>query len=171
MKWPEMVQRGVKVLASICLLLAGSAVAQESLTDIELRERVRESIREGVAYLRRSQEDNGSWTAHAEHFKEATAGVTALAVLAQLNCDMPVDSDSVARGLNFLRRVRPSTLDFGTYEASLLVMALVAADDASGRDRDRIRQWTRLLIDSQVTAQVLDEFRRISEQKKEIKKI
>jgi len=153
MKWQDMVQTGLKVLAPICLLFAGSAVAQESLTDIELRERVRESIREGVAYLRRSQENNGSWTANAEHFKEATAGVTALAVLAQLNCDVPVDSDSVAGGLNFLRRVRPSTLDFGTYEASLLVMALVAADDGSGRDRDRIRQWTRLLIDSQVTDQ------------------
>ena len=154
-------RRGVFLIqcASVAVVLAlgacagpaASAQDDARLSDVELRRRVRQAIQNGTAWLRRT-ERNGRWPVTVPHYSECHAGMTALAVLAQINCDIPIDAPPVARGLEFLRRVRPSDLQFGVYEASLIVMALAAADDGSGRDLDRIRRWAVRLQESQITA-------------------
>ena len=74
-------------------------------------------------------------------------GKTALSVLALINCDEPVDSPAVKRGLTFLRNLPPQQPSH-VYEVSLVIMALCAADEID-RDRELIRRLTRALEDCQ----------------------
>ncbi len=53
-----------------------------------------------------------------------------MAVMALINCDRPVDSPAVQRGLNYLRALPPGGLESQhvVYETSLITMALCAAE-------------------------------------------
>lgn len=97
------------------------------LTDVQLRERVLRSIRNAKRFLRSRQSNDGSWTAESAIMSEYRVGITAICVLALLNADEPLDSPPVASGLRFLRSL-PSYRPGKVYEASLVVMALCAAD-------------------------------------------
>jgi hypothetical protein len=142
----------------LCVWLAHPVISpdvraqEQPLSDIELRSKVKHAIKLGTDYLRRSQLSDGTWPIAYDPIKEATVGVTALAVLAQINCDVPVKSKTIQRGLNYLRSVRPSELGARSqiYEASLLIMALCAAEEYD-RDLGFIRQWTNALQQSQTT--------------------
>jgi len=121
-------------------------------TDIELRAKVKHSISLGTDYLRRSQLANGSWPITYEPLKDARAGMAAIAILAQINCDVPVKSQTIQRGLKYLRSVRQAQLGTHSqvYEASLIIMALCAAEEYD-RDLGTIRNWAHLLQASQTT--------------------
>lgn len=131
-------------------MLPSVACAQdESLTDQELRARVKDAIRDGTAYLRRQQRPDGSWPVGESAFEGYDVGIASLAILAQINCDVDVKSPTIQRGLDYLRKARLSELGQGTYEVSLMIMALCAANQLE-RDLPRIRNLTQILAESQV---------------------
>lgn len=109
--------------------------ADLKLSDAQLRERVLNSLENGTDFLKRTQSGNGSWGAGAKSFGEYKPAMTALAILALINCDEPVDSPAIQRGLGFLRTLRPDE-PRTVYEGSLYLMALCAAKEF---DKDRIR--------------------------------
>ncbi len=113
--------------------------------DIRLRAAVKKALDRGCKFLQSQQRGDGSWDGN-----EWTAGVTSLAVLALINSDVPVDSPSVQRGLEYIRSLPPSGVSgrAGVYETSLAVMALCAAEQYD-RDLPRIQLFARLIEDSQ----------------------
>ncbi|MCA9066644.1 MAG: DUF4159 domain-containing protein, partial [Planctomycetaceae bacterium] len=117
------------------------------MSDLELRDRVKRSLNRGCDYLRRTQRADGSWVGEGT-YTEHVVGLTSLAVLALINCDTPVDSREVQGGLNYLRASGLNELS--TYETSLLLMALCAAEEYD-RDMFQIRSLARLIESSQET--------------------
>ncbi|MCH2203622.1 MAG: DUF4159 domain-containing protein [Fuerstiella sp.] len=119
------------------------------MSDIELRKLVITAIDHGVNYLRRVQhQESGAWGASSRN----VVGMTSLAVLAQLNCDVPANAPQLRKGLRFLRRTSLAKLppNSANYEASLLLMALCAAREYD-IDRQQIQRLARVIQDSQVT--------------------
>ena len=146
-------------MAIMCLIFPGTAFGfsqvhaqNQPLSDIELLRRVNDAIADGTSYLRRRQNPNGSWTASHKHYSDNTAGLTALAVLAQLNCDVPVGSPQLKKALGYLRSVRLTDIPpkTATYEVSILLMALCAAREYD-TDRQHIHKLVRVLQDAQET--------------------
>lgn len=147
-------RRGHWLLLTVLLILlvgggAAPAAAQprQELSDVELRNRIKQALTRGCDYLRRSQHADGSWSSLDGQWKQYPVGLTALAVLAQINCDVPVKSPEIQRGLEYLRNLPPQTPK-GVYETSLLVMALCAAEEYD-KDLPRIRVLARLLEETQ----------------------
>ncbi|MEZ6062660.1 MAG: DUF4159 domain-containing protein [Planctomycetaceae bacterium] len=135
--------------------LTTSADAQfraESLTDLQLRDRVHKALRNGTDYLRRRQNGDGSWGRIDEEYGEHHVGLTSLAVMALINSDVPVTSDEVQGGLNYLRNHGEAHLKANdkrsVYETSLMIMALCAAEDPQ-RDGLRINNLATALIETQ----------------------
>ncbi|MCA9038095.1 MAG: DUF4159 domain-containing protein [Planctomycetaceae bacterium] len=127
-------------------------VAQEAqLSDIELRDRIKQSMARGCDYLKRSQNGDGSWVTPEQISSRHEVGSTALAVMAQINCDVPVSSREIQLGLQFLRQQAPNVMErtHSVYEVSLLIMALVAAEEYE-KDMPRIRILARELENSMV---------------------
>ncbi len=134
------------LLLLICAATSLRVQAQDDPTDIELRDRIKQAMTRGCDYLRRNQNSNGSWATPSSQFKQYTVGMTSLAVMAQINCDVPVNSPHVQMGLNYLRSQagRATELDHSVYQISLLIMALVAAEQFD-EDLPRIRILAREL--------------------------
>jgi len=138
--------------------LAESANAQrqgDSLTDVQLRDRVRKALRNGTDFLRRRQNGDGSWGKADEEYGEHYVGLTSLAILALINSDVPVDSDEVQRGLKFLRDREKvdkylASARGSVYETSLMIMALCAAEELD-RDKLRIDNLASGLVATQAT--------------------
>ena len=107
-------------------------------------------MRDGTVWLRNQQSADGSWGATATAYNQYRVGLTSLAVLAMINCDVPLDAEPVQRGLKFLRSRSPREPEF-VYEASLYVMALCAAGPQK-QDMARIGRMTRRIIATQCTA-------------------
>ena len=150
-----------RVVASLCLasiltfgVFCDSSLAQQDpQSDSTLRTRVKRAIRHGTDFLRRRQLDSGIIEVGNRGAAQWNAGLTALAVLAQINCDIPVESKAVQRSLEYLRQLRTTDLlqRSAVYEASLVLMALCAADQPD-RNLGKIREWTRHLERSQITS-------------------
>lgn len=142
----------VLLAAAISMTVGGSAAQafdEQPMSDAELRTRITESLRDGTDWLKRNQGADGGWGAGAGALREYRVGLTSLSVLALINCDEPVESEPVQRGLNFLRNIPPTEPGF-VYEASLYVMALCAAEELE-KDRARIGRMARLLEQTQCT--------------------
>ena len=138
------------------LLMAGMLSPQVLLSqgpessDVILRNHVRSAIKNGATFLRRTQKPDGAFSIPDAQHAEYGIGLTALAVLAQINCDVPVSSPHIQRGLEFLRNVHPAQMRHGVYEGSLMLMALCAAEEYE-KDLVRIQQFTHILEGSQAT--------------------
>jgi hypothetical protein len=103
-------------------------------------ERVRETIRKGVNFLKSTQRD-GNW----EHMTSGlamgyTGGTTALAMWALLEADVDPDDEVIQQGLAYLRRIPPTR----TYVVALQTMVLCKA--APQADRLRIQDNVNWLI-------------------------
>ena len=135
--------------------LSHGQLRQKPLSDKELRDRVLRSIRLGTTWLKSQQKGDGHWEDSAASIDTHTIGGTSLAVLALINCDEPVDSPAVQKGLNYLRNLEPSKPSgrYAVYETSVLVSALCAADDIR-RDRSQLIRMVRLLERTQCTSGV-----------------
>jgi hypothetical protein len=120
------------------------------LDDVRLRSAVLKSMQRGCDFLELTQAGDGSWSGGTEASKN-TAGVTAMVVMALINCDRPVDSPAVQRGLNYLRALPPGGIDgpHAVYETSLVTMALCAAEQLD-QDLPRILKYAELLENSMV---------------------
>ena len=122
---------------------------QKAPDDVALRDSVRRAMENGCAYLRGMQSNDGSWQGNGR-LLDFRVGVTSLAILAQINCDIPVESPEIQRGLNFLRSLTVEGVQgtAGIYETSLAVMALCAAEQFD-RDLPRIQLLASLIEASQ----------------------
>ncbi|MFK7779467.1 MAG: hypothetical protein QM501_15285, partial [Gimesia sp.] len=108
------------VCISFCLQTCATASAQELSA-----KSVADSIERGQEFLLKKQNDNGSWSAPGANY---TVGVSSLALMALVNCGMTAETEPVQRGLKYLRSVKFSNIK-GTYQSSLMIMALAAAKD------------------------------------------
>lgn len=141
------------LLPAVCIScrrgLAQANGVDDNMDDVRLRMAVKRSLEKGSDFLRSQQNQDGSWDASGT-WRKFRVGTTALAVLALINCDVPVDSPEVQNGLNFLRDLPLSGVrgDGGIYETSLTVMALCAAEQFD-RDLPRIQLYARLIEESQ----------------------
>ncbi|MFM7040498.1 MAG: DUF4159 domain-containing protein [Planctomycetaceae bacterium] len=124
--------------------------AQAGMDDVALRESVRKALENGCAFLRGVQQADGSWRGDGR-LGEFTAGATALAVLAQINCDVPLDSPELKKGLAWLRGLTVDDIGQAAqlYETSLVVMALCAADQPEV-DLPRVQRFAALIEQSQI---------------------
>ena len=143
-------------LTFLWYLIANSAIAQQDgdrdsqLNDQQLRDGVKKALARGCEFLKRTQEADGSWSAQGGTLLKFPDGITSLAIMAQINSDVPVDSNEVQRGLEYLRR-RPiggSDGITGVYETSLSIMALCAAEQYD-RDLPRIQLLSTALENAQ----------------------
>jgi hypothetical protein len=125
------------------LVLAFVGLAPTQLCAQVTAESARTAIANGVAYLKRQQNDNGSWGEYPEH----PGGVTSLCTLALLNAGLPADDPVVAKGLDYIRSV--DRTNKSTYAASLMTMALCNATPE--RDIAIIRENVRWLEEAQIT--------------------
>jgi hypothetical protein len=132
------------------LLQATAQEAQAGMDDVALRESVRRALENGCAFLRGAQQGDGSWRGDGR-LGEFTAGATALAVLAQINCDVPLDSPELKKGLAWLRGLTVDDIGQAAqlYETSLVVMALCAADQPEV-DLPRVQRFAALIEQSQI---------------------
>ncbi|MFO0979621.1 MAG: DUF4159 domain-containing protein [Planctomycetaceae bacterium] len=140
----------ISVVAVCTATFSHPAIAQQRVwDDLTLRDAVKRAMENGCAYLRSTQNDDGSWQGSG-NLLSFRVGVTSLAVMAQINCDIPVDSPEVQRGLDYLRSLPVEGIQghAGIYETSLAVMALCAADQLD-RDLPRIQLYARLIEQSQ----------------------
>lgn len=105
-------------------------------------EDVRRAIDRAVAYLKREQRGDGTWSEWPGH----TGGITALCTLALLNAGVPPDDPQIQKALNHLRGLKPNT----TYATALQTMALCAAQPK--RDLPIIRDCAKWFESTQNTA-------------------
>jgi len=137
------------IICCACLL-AGMLVSPLRAQNGGLsKEKVSLSIMKAQRYLKSQQKNDGSWDDGGQY----KVGVTSLVVMALLNSQMPVTDPAIQRGLAFLRSIPPERWEVATeretYELSLLLMALVAADDAA--DNNRISRLAARIEDGQLT--------------------
>ena len=145
---PIVAVRAVLLCAVSMLLSPGAEVSAQEQSDVQLRAAVKQAMSKGSDYLRRCQNDRGSVTVlGGVHSGEHPIGLTALAVMAWINCDVPVKDPAVQKALNYLRTLPPQKPK-GVYETSLLIMALCAAEEYE-IDLPHIRIHTRLLEETQ----------------------
>lgn len=76
------------------------------LNDQQLREGVKKALAHGCDFLKRTQDADGSWSAQGGTLLKFRDGITSLAIMAQINSDVPIDSNEVQRGLDYLRADR-----------------------------------------------------------------
>jgi hypothetical protein len=126
----------------LALVTIPNTPAQERKKE-PLVEKVKTSIDRGVKFLRQSQRDDGSWEVNLTSVG-IQGGWTSLAVLSLLNCGLPVDDPMVAKGLKYLRGLKPSM----TYVRALQTMVFVEAGQVE--DKERIRENVKWLIDARV---------------------
>lgn len=107
---------------------------------------VADSIERGRDFLLKSQNESGSWPAPIG--SSYSVGVSCLALMAIVNCGMTAKDEPVQRGLKYLRSIRPPNTK-GTYQISLMIMALAAAKDGK-RDLTLIQSLVSRLESSQV---------------------
>ncbi|HUE16512.1 MAG TPA: hypothetical protein VMR25_20225, partial [Planctomycetaceae bacterium] len=115
------------LLGSDCALKPARAAQELS------SEQVKGALSRGMGYLASQQTSNGSFLTGGLGRGAYPVGPTALATLALLNAGMEPNDPVIGRALHYLRNFREPG---GTYETSLMIMALVAAKDW---DRDKLR--------------------------------
>ncbi len=124
-------------------LLVSLAAAEDdrprrNIKDGSLQRAIHTAIGKGVLGLRRIQSEDGSWVYDAElpDRADATGGLTALALYALAASGLPANDIAIRRGLAWVKR-HPRAFDargaYGTYSASLLVLALARIDAKRNR--------------------------------------
>src|SRR5580704_449986 len=116
------------VFGSICGP-ARAVGADQDLTS----EQVKGALSSGMGYLASQQISNGSFLSGGLGRGAYPVGPTALATLSLLNSGMDTNDPVIRRALHYLRDYHDPG---GTYETSLMIMALVAAKEW---DRDKLR--------------------------------
>lgn len=112
---------------------AGNLRAQEP-------EQVLRAINRGIDFLKSKQRADGRW----DEFPGAPGGIDALATLALLSCDVPVDNPKIQASLKYLRQLPPEN----TYVTSLQTMVFALAD--SKRDFALIRRNANWLMQTRL---------------------
>ena len=130
-----------RILLAVCALSIFACPLCEARAEITA-ETVHQAIDNGVKFLLRKQNANGSWSNGGQW----DIGVSSLTTLALLNAKVPIDHPQMARALRYLRGVAEPTR---TYEVALTIMALTAAKDGR-RDSTLIFNLVKKLEDGQI---------------------
>jgi RNA polymerase sigma factor (sigma-70 family) len=129
------------------VLLARAPVKQDKPPKDPLVEKVKEAQEKAIKYLKEQQKDQGggkwSWENDTLNLLQP-GGVSALALLALLESGVKPDDEIVARGLNYLRTVKPQH----TYAVSLQTQVLCRANQK--KDADQIKTNVQWLEDAAV---------------------
>ena len=112
-------------------------VAKEALT----ADKVRKAIKRGVDNLKKSQKADGTWSGVSGY----EGGSTALIALALLNAGENPSSPQIQKSIKIIQAIPRSK----TYEVSLRVMALSAADPTGKRYRSTIQGDIEWLLKGQ----------------------
>ncbi len=126
-------------------ILIHSFCVELHAADLSAR-KVLTSIEKAKAFLVRSQNNDGSWS--AQDTSRYGTGVTSLALLALLNAGMTPDDEPVAKCLTYLRSIKEPE-PTATYEVSLMIMALATAKDGE-KDKARILTLAQKLESGQL---------------------
>ena len=97
---------------------------------------VNKAIDDGIGYLILRQRPDGHW----EDYEGFPGGITALATLALLSCDVPADDAAIKNALAYLRGIEPQS----TYVVALQTM--VFAEASAKRDRALISRNAHWLM-------------------------
>lgn len=126
----------------IVAAILGSPVltAQADEDDVKLRGQVLSAIERAQQFLFSQQGGNGAF--NTKSFGTHEVGATGLVLLALLNSGVPADDPRIVRGLEYLRDVHTEE-PTETYDLSLMIMALAAADQP--RDRGNIARLAQRL--------------------------
>lgn len=154
------------LLLLLLLLLSTAAVADDDrperrVADPDLQDSINRAIDQGVVYLKTVQNEDGSWTydrvgrrmpmPDAGRREDGTGGLTALALYALAASGVAKEDEAITKGLAWVK-AHPgpftSQARYGTYSASLLVLALTRIDPR--RHKRRIRQLAEVLVASQL---------------------
>ena len=119
--------------------------AAEPPETVPLAEKVRQSIEEGIHYLRTQEIGSGKMETDPTAGLVYAGGQTALGTLALLNAGVSPDDFTVQRCLAYLRTVQPDQ----TYIVSLQTMVFAAAGQA--QDKDRIQRNVDWLLAARLT--------------------
>jgi hypothetical protein len=140
------------VALSLFLLMTSSAPAQRLPLPPNEQEEVNNAIDGGVAFLKRTQQKNGTWVDPHGNWAEARVhghiyaiGFTALPALTLLECGVPATDPIVQQAAQFVRS-RAAQLD-RTYELSLAVLFLDRLGDP--KDKKIIQTFALRLIAGQ----------------------
>jgi hypothetical protein len=147
---------GKRILATglgACWLALGVAAASGKDKD-GLKKDIDHAIKSGIAFLKKAQTKDGSWSFRGSPFTQlaaadADAGATALAALALLECGLPAKDGAVTKAASFVRK---GSIDLtGTYSLSLSILFLDRLGEAA--DIPLIESMTvRLLAGQDLTA-------------------
>jgi hypothetical protein len=110
---------------------------------------IQSAIDRGVAYLKKTQREDGTWP-YAEHIIEnpnRTAGATALAGLALLECGVPKNDPVIEKAATYIRKKSTETGFTQTYCLSLAIMFLDKLGDTA--DAQLIESMTLRLLSGQ----------------------
>ena len=128
------VRRAAWIVAAVVCCGFAAASARGQGREIELSaEMVKNSIARGTSFLATMQNSNGSFGTAGLGRGTYPVGPSALCTLALLNSGVSPQDPVIVRALSYLRSFHDPG---GTYETSLVLMALVAAKDW---DRDKLR--------------------------------
>jgi len=120
----------------------------------KLQGRINTAIQEGVRFLKSAQSPDGSWKyakGPATATLHTTGGLTALALYAMAASGVRSTDQAIERGVRWTQShkepFKPQS-GFGTYSASLLVLALTRID--ARKHKNRIHQLAGRLVKSQL---------------------
>jgi hypothetical protein len=116
-KGAAMKRKSIGILVGVLALLGGGASA--SGQDAALKRQVNEAIDKGVAYLKKTQQKDGTWP-RQEAWQRV--GATALAGLALIECGEDPNSDAVRGAARAVREAVPTLRH--TYSLSLAILFL-----------------------------------------------
>ena len=142
---------GSTALAWVALLLilvmAERCSAQRNRRNLALKnvsaEAVRQSVAQGVRFLKDQRSRNGSWPRHTR-----IGDVTALATLALLNAGEDPNSRLIKGSLDYID-TEMNEDELTTYSAGLKIMALAAADPDGKRYRRDVQSAVDWLVEHQ----------------------
>ncbi len=114
--------------AGLALLLT-LGIAAPTNAEEPLVNKVKSAIDNGVRFLRELENEKGNFEHTWMYANQRKGGVTALAVVALLNCGVPPDDPLIQRCLKYLRTLEPTQ----SYTVGLQTMAFCLA----GQKQDR----------------------------------
>ena len=143
----------VFVLALVILLTVVAEPSQAQLRGLRNRrnvvagdvsaEAVRQSVAQGVGYLKDKRTRNGSWAKYTK-----VGDVTALATLALLNAGEDPESPVIQGSLDYIESQMDRS-NLTTYSASLKIMTLAAADPDGKRYLREVERTVEWLVNEQ----------------------
>lgn len=152
-------RRLLAVAAVLAALGAPRTLAQDDrptrrVKDPALQAGINAAIEKGIAYLKTIQREDGSWVYDAKTRRggprDATGGLTALVLYALAASGVPAGDVAIGAGLRWASKHEApyrAGAAYGTYSASLLILALTRID--ARRHKRRIVRLAERLVESQ----------------------